>query len=259
MASNDRALFLYGFDITNANRYLNFKNAALGSELTAILRIGNYTPTEFMAELKRAMEFVDGIYKYTWSINRTVASGTANRFSVSTNGSYLSILLSSGSNYQNSPRNLIGFDELDYTGQLSYTGFTSGGTILLPDFATYDYLGPDEMVMNDGCKNVSAAGIKETLVFAQMRFFQGQWKYITNFNGNTQKTQFENFLKYATRQLKFEFSPSINEDPDLFYQCTLETTPADGNGLGYTMKQMLGQGLYRFYDTGVLKFRVNPS
>lgn len=254
----DRALFLYGFDINNNNKYINFKNAYSGNELTAVLRTGNYTCTEFLAEMKRAMEYVDGINTYTWAIDRTAASNTSNRISVTTNGSYLDILFGSGTNAANTPVSLIGFSPMDYVGTLSYTGYTNGGIILYPDFATYDYLSPDEIVKNDGSKNVSASGIKETLVFAQMRFFQGQWKYITDFNGNNQKTQFVQFLKYATRQLKFEFSPSVHEDPSVFYQCTLESTPADSNGLAYTLKQMLGDKLYRFYDTGVMTFRVNP-
>lgn len=259
MALNDIPLFLYGFDITNSNKYLNFKNAALGSELTATLRIGNYTCTEFLAELKRAMEVIDGVNKYTWAIDRSTETGRSNRISVTTNGSFLTLLLGSGSNYQNTPRLLMGFDQIDYTGLLSYAGITNGGTILIPEFQTYDYLGPDEMVTNDGVKNVSVNGIKETLVFAQMRFFQGQWRYISNYGGRTQKTEWANFLKYATTQRKFEFTPSIYEDSSVFYQCTLESTAKDGNGLGYELKQMRGDGLYRFYDTGLMKFRVNPS
>lgn len=252
----DRALFLYGFDVTNNNKYFNFKNSAIGPELTAVLEIGNYTASEFLIELKRAIEEADGIYTYTASLNRTVMGGTSNALSLVTSGSYFSILFGSGSNNQNSIRQLIGFAQTDYTGATSYTGPFNAGIILYPDFPTYDYLGPDQMVVNDGVKNISAAGVKETLVFAQMQFFQGQWKYITNFQGSTQLTEWQNFLKYATRQLKFEFTPSVSEDSTFYYKCTLESTPADSNGLGYTLKQMRGEGLYRFYDTGLLKFRV---
>ncbi len=259
MAQNDRALFLYGFDIDNNNKYINFKNAALGPELTAILNIGNYSPIEFMQEVKRAFEVADGISKYTISINRAVSSGTSNNVTITTTSPYLDILFGTGSNAGNAPWNLLGFANSDLTGALSYTGYTNCGTILFPDFPMYDYLGPDLMVINDGVRNISAAGVKESLVFAQMRFFQGQWKFITNFKSSTQLTQWQNFLKYATKQLKFEFTPSVFEDPDTWYKCTLESTAADSNGLGFTLKQMRGEGLYRFYDTGVMKFRVVTS
>jgi hypothetical protein len=255
----DRALFLYGFDVTDFNKYINFHNAIGGPELTAVLNKGNYTCTEFLAEVKRAMELADGVYKYTWAIDRTLGSGTSNQITVTTTGPHLDLLFGTGTNTATSIRHFIGFDQIDYTGALTYTGSTNGGTILLPDFATWDYLGPDNYITQDGSKQISSYGIKETLVFAKMQFFQGQWKYITNFGSSTQLTEWQTFLQYSTRQLKFEFTPSIYEDPSLFYQCTLESTPGDTNGMGYKLTQMINVGLYRFYDTGVMKFRVKPS
>ena len=255
----DKALFLYGFDISLSNKYINFKNASLGNEITAVLPIGNYTCTELLFQIKKAMDLADGVNKYTVSINRGIDSGESNRVSISTNGSYLELLFNSGTNAANSVASLIGFDLIDYTGGLSYTGYKNAGIILLPDFPTYNYLSPDSLITNDGVKNVTASGIKETLVFSQMYFFEGQWKWIANRGGNLQLTQWQSFLKYATKQFKLEFSPSIYEDSSLFYQCTLETTPADGNGLGYRLNLMNGLGLYRFYETGTLKFRLLPS
>ena len=259
MTGKDIALFLYGFDVDDNNKYINFRRVALGPELTAVLTPGNYTATEYMAEVKKQMQIVDPSNTYTVTLNRSINGFRENRMTVLTSGSYLDLLFGSGTNAANSPRDLMGFAHTDATGGTSYTGYISAGTILIPDFWTYDYLGPDLYAQNDGVKNVSAAGIKETLVFAQMYFIQGQWKYITNFNGSTQQTEWTNFLKYATRQLKFELTPSIYEDYDLFYQVTLESTPADGNGLAYKLTQMRGEGLYRFYDTGVMKFRVIPT
>jgi hypothetical protein len=259
MAQFDRALFLYGLDVTDNNKYVNFKTSNLGNEITAVLNIGNYTCTQFMAELKRAVELADGTNTYIFSLDRTINSGSSNRMHVTTSGSYLDILFGTGTNSANSPAVLMGFSNNDYTGSTTYTGFTNAGNILYPDFPTYDYLGPDDIVTNDGVKNISASGIKETIVFAQMYFFQGQWKYVTDFGLSTQKSEWQTFLKYATKQLKFEFEPSVQEDPDVYYQCTLESTPGDSNGMGYRLSQMRGEGLYRFYDTGVMKFRVIPS
>ena len=255
----DRALFLYGFDITQFNRYINFKSAALGPELTATLDVGNYTCTQLLAHIASKMSTADGVNIYTLSIDRTINSGTENRIHIETNGSYLDVLFLSGTQADNSPRDLLGFGSVDLTGFTSYSSSAPGGTILLPDYPTWNYNGPDNMIVNDGVKNVSASGIKETLVFAQMRFIQGQWKYINNFKTNTQLTQWQTFLKYATRQLQFEFTPSINEDSEKFYQVTLESTAKDSNGLGYELQQMNGVGLYRFYDSGLLKFRVIPD
>lgn len=254
---NDMALFLYGFDVvTDMNRYLNFDIG--GSELTAILNIGNYTATEFFAEVKRAMEVADPSNTYSVTINRAVNGGLENRVTIATSGSTLNLLFGSGSNAgDTSVASVLGFAQSDLTGATFYVGFQSAGTILRPDFPTYNYVGPDDNVLNEGVKNVSATGVKETVVFAQQRFFEGEWRYITNFNGNTQKTQWQDFLKYATKQLGFEFTASIYEDAEAFIQATLESTPEDGtNGLAFKLKLMQDKGLYRFHTTGLLKFRV---
>ncbi len=256
MAVNDICLFLYGFDVTDFNKYINFKNAMGGPILTGVMNIGNYTPTQFMNEIKRAMEFIDGVNTYTLFLDRTIQNGRSNQMRISTSGSFLSLLFGSGPNAATSPSILMGFGMADFTGGTSYTGPNQAGQILIPEFPTWNYLSPNEIIEQDGVKNITSTGIKETLVFAQMTFFQGEWRYVTDQFGRTQKTQWENFLKYATKQLKFEFQPSINEDPTLFYEATLESTPADSNGLKYKLDQMNKDGLYRFYQTGLMKFRV---
>lgn len=254
--ANNQALFLYGFDVTDFNKYINFKNASLGPELTAILNIGNYTATQFMTEIKRAIEFADGTNTYTVTLNRTISGGTSNQMTIASSGSFFSLLFGSGTNASTSPASLMGFVNTDRVGLTTYTGPNNAGTILIPHYPTWNFQRPDEIIEQDGVKNITSTGIKETLVFAQMSFFEGEWRYITDIDGSQQLTQWEAFLKYATKQLKFEFEPSIIEDPTIFYQCTLETTPADSNGMKYKLEQMTSIGLFRQYQTGKMKFRI---
>lgn len=254
--ANDYATFCYGFDITPFNQYINFKIASLGPVLTAVLPVGNYTCTQFMAAVVAAISQVDQINTYSVTLNRNVNGGTANRMTISTSGTFLSLLFGSGPNAATSPAPLMGFTQADQVGGTMYTGTLNAGILLTPNFPTYNYNGPNNVVEQDGVKNVSATGIKETLVFAKMKFFKGMWQYITDQDGSGQLTAWQNFLQYATQQLQFEFQPSINEDPTLFYECTLESTPEDGNGMKYELKQMLQMQMYRFYGTGDLKFRI---
>jgi hypothetical protein len=258
VVGKDIALFLYGFDITGANQFLDFKTGPSAPIKTAVLRVGNYTLTGLCAELKRAMQVADNAHIYTWGATRTYGGGTQNRVSVASTATALYLLGATGPNAANSVMSPIGFLPSDYSGNTGYTGANSAGIALIPEFPTWSYTSPDQFITNDGSKNVSAAGIKETLVFSQMLFLEGQWKYITNYGGRTQQTEWQNFLKYATRQLKFEFSPSIYEDPSVYYQVTIESTGGDSNGMGYKLTQMVGLGLYRFWDTGIIKMRVIP-
>ena len=257
--ANNQGLFLYGHDVTAFNKYINFQAVSLGPILTAVLAEGNYTATEFMAAIKSAMEIADPAHTYTLTLNRTVSGGQSNRMTITTSGSFLSLLFGTGVNAASSPAFLMGFTATDRTGFTTYTGVNQSGIILIPAFPTWNYLGPDEMVDQDGVKNVTANGIKETLVFAEMPFLQGEWRYITDIDGSQQKTQWVAFLKYATQQLRLEFQPSIVENPSLFYQVTLESTPADSNGMKYKLEQMTQAGLFRQYQTGLMKFRLIPE
>lgn len=256
----DIALFNYGFDVSfNTNRYINFKIAALGTPLTAVLNPGNYTMSEFLLAIKAALQLADPTNTYTVVVNRTADAFRGNRVTISSSGSYFSLLFGTGVNASNSPAALLGFDLIDYTGFTSYAGYQSAGKILVAGLPTYDYLSPENYTEKDGVKNISSSGIKETLVFADMRFINGEWKYISNFDGSGELTAWQNFIDYATKQLSFEMTPSIYEDSEKYYQVTLEKTPQDSNGMKHQFKQMMGDGLYRFYTTGPLTFRVKPS
>lgn len=255
----DRALFCYGFDINVTNQTLAFKTQAGGTEYVVYLDQGNYTLTKLLAHIKSKMEIADPLHTFTVWVDRSIDSGRSMRVHISTDATHLDLLFSSGTAANATVGTLLGFLSSDYTGATSYAASSNPGTILIPEMPIYDYLGPDQNFVNDGVKSVSASGVKETLVFAQMRFIQGQWKYITNNFGQTQLSEWTSFMKYATQQKKFEIVPSIFEDFNIFYEVTLEATPEDQNGMAFKFKQMRSDGLYRFYDTGLLKFRVNPQ
>jgi len=257
-AEFDRALFLYGFDVDGTNQFINFRAASMGPILTAVLNIGNYTATEYLAEIQRAMQVADPANTYTPFLDRTINSGKSNLLHLTTSGSYLDILFGTGPNAGNSPAATWGWNTTDFIGATTYVGYTNAGIILFPDFPMYNYQGPEDVITADGAKNVSAFGIKETLVFAQVQFVKAEWMWITDFGNNTQYTQWKQAMKYFIRQLKFELTPSINESTSNYFQVTLESTPANKDGMGYEMKLMNGMGLFRFYQTGAMQFRLNP-
>src|SRR5271166_2280718 len=114
--ANDYAAFLYGFDITPFNQYINFKIASLGPVLTATLPIGNYTCTQFMAAIVAAISQIDQVNTYSVVLDRTTNGGTSNRMTISTTGTFLSILFGTGPNAATSPASLMGFLAADQVG-----------------------------------------------------------------------------------------------------------------------------------------------
>lgn len=108
------------FIIDAINNKIDFKESGGGGELTATLTNGVFTPTTLAAEIKAKMEVV-GAETYTISF-----SATTGLWTISTGGSFLSLLTSTGTNTSVSTGPSIGYSTAgDFTGSTSYTGFVS--------------------------------------------------------------------------------------------------------------------------------------
>lgn len=251
MALSSPSLFLYGFQVTELNRSLDFKISGVGPEKQATLTIGYYSLTSLSDEIKRAMEAADLTNTYTVSVDRTISGGTQNRVTISTSGAFLSILFGTGSRVASSCSSLIGFLPADYTSTTIYTGSTSAGTPLIPNQLGYNFIPETLMRKQFGSLNISSSGVKEAVVFATQRFWQVQFKYIPK---STATGSWTPLMVWMTLQRLIEFTPEISL-PTTFYEGTLESTSADGKGLGYTLTEMLTQ-FPNLYDTGLMKFRI---
>jgi hypothetical protein len=104
------------YEITTSNNKINFKESAMGAELTATLAIGEYSVSTLALEIKNALESV-GTETYAVSFG----SGTG-KWTIAHAGSYLDLLFSTGSDGATSIRNTIGFGVNDYSGGVSYVG-----------------------------------------------------------------------------------------------------------------------------------------
>src|SRR5882672_1955093 len=128
MALRSKSLFLYNFTVTIANQNLPFKAASLGSQLNAVIPVGTYSLSTLATAIATAMNAVDPANTYTVTVNRTISSGTQNRITIATSGSFLSLLFSSGTTAAASIRDLISFGHADLTGATTYTNSATSGT-----------------------------------------------------------------------------------------------------------------------------------
>lgn len=249
MALQSRSLFLYGLQVTEYNRSIDFVAAISGPEIRATLTIGYYSLTSLMAEIKRAMSEADLNNLYTVTADRTVSGGTQNRVSIGTTGTHLELLFGTGTRAASSSAELIGFTKTNKTGSTSYTATLSSGTTLSPPFPGNMWVEPSLYKKNFGTLNTTASGRKESIVYSTQRFWQIQYNWIPT----TQKNQWADLLTWLISQKFIDFTPEITS-PEIFYEGSLEGTPADSQGLAFTLNETpKGTGLY---DTGILKFRV---
>lgn len=207
-----------------------------------------------MNEIVRALEAADTVNTYTVTADRTVSSGLQNRVTITTSGTYLSLLFGTGPRAASTVAPLIGFTSADHTGATTYTGTSTCGTALVPAYVGYNYLSPDFYQKINGNVNVSASGVKEAVVFQIMKFLQVQFKYEA---AADVVTSWEPFFQWAIQQRSFEITPEVTS-PSVFYEVTLEKTSDDSKGLGFKMAEMLPNFPFN-YDTGLMVFRLVQS
>lgn len=252
MALTQKSLFLYGLQVTANNSSIDFKVAIGGPVLQATVPVGFYSLGDLLDAVVVAMASVVTGGSFTATTDRSFSSGTQNRTTIATSGSYLSLLFASGSRTASTIAPLLGFPIVDQTGALSYTGTSSAGTLLQPTWWGKNYRDPNMLRTNFGSLNISANGTKEAITYQIQQFFQVQFDYepfTAIQNGWTP------FLTWAIQQQPLEFTPQITQ-PNVVYDCTLETTDAASDGLGYELIEMVSEGLPFLYSTGMLKFRM---
>lgn len=251
MALRSRSLFLYGVQVTDSNKYINFKISGGGPELVAILQIGYYSLSTLLTEIKDQLEAIDTANVYTVTADRTYNGNLENRVTIATNGAFLSLLFGSGTQAASSAAALIGFAATDRTGATTYTGVSSAGTVLVPTEIGYSYTSQERNQKVFGAVNISTSGLKETIVFQIQRFIKANYKY----EPTGMVTPWSNFLVWAIKQRPFDFTPEIS-DPTVFYPVTLDRTIQDGQGLMFELMEMLSENHPFLYETGLLTMRI---
>lgn len=137
----------YGnFVITDDNKYVNFKSTGGGSELTVAIDTGSYTPSQLATHLGSIMTNMIGTDD-TITVSYSYSTGL---FTVATDGTYLDLLFSTGTNASDSCRDVLGFGAFDKTGATTYTGNSISlhtEEWVLIDLGTYTHAPVDSAVV----------------------------------------------------------------------------------------------------------------
>lgn len=256
MSLSTHSKFIYGFEVSDEALYIDFDEG--GSELTAELEIGTYTMTDFANELARALNEA-GALTYTVTVDRATRL-----FTISASGNF-TLRVFSGSHLGTTAFGLAGFTGANRTSDDSYVGNAAAGTEYTTQFILQDYIGPEDFQENlYGTVNQAASGDIEVVSFGQLRFIQVNIKFVNNYDngaGGVIRTNASGvdalraLMQFLTTKAPFEFIPD-EDTPGTFFSVLLETTPDDGKGLKYKLKELYGQGLPGYFETGLLKLRV---
>lgn len=255
MSLTTHSKFYYDYVVSDDALYIDFSEGA--SELTATLDIGSYSLTDFVAELSRALNAA-GALDYTVTLNRTTR-----KITIAASGDF-ELLVSTGSHEGTSAFGLAGFSGADLTGEDSYEG-AAAGSAYTTQFILQSYVSPDDFQDSTyGSVNKSASGKLEVISFGTETFVEANLKYATNYehgadapirSNATGVADLRALMQYLTTKGPLEFMPD-EDTPNTFYTVVLESTPDDNKGLRYKLKELYGQGLPGYFETGTLKFRV---
>lgn len=251
MALKQPSLILWGLQITTFNRWIDYQLSSGGTVYSAQLNLGYYSLTSLLTEITRAMSAASASVTYTATADRTIAGGLQNRITLGTSSAYFKILFNSGTHAATSIASLIGFAQIDKSGSTSYTGSSSAGIVLVTTYPAFNYMPPELNREVQGSRSISAAGIKEAIVFQIMQFISAEFKYEPYAKV---LSDWYPFFDWAMQQRPFDLTEDYTI-PNRFFEVTLEKTTKSGDGLGQLWKEMLPSfpGLYTTQD---LTFRV---
>lgn len=248
-----KSAFYYGHTVTTENNAIDFNEG--GSELNATLNIGNYSLTEYAAEIKRALDAA-GALTYTVTFNRTTRIITISA------GSNFALLTTSGTRAGTSAFSMAGFSGADKTGANSYAGSAGSGSEFLPMSRLDDYI-PSSLWKGkqDGVVNRAASGRIQAVYFGDVKFFQ--MNIVNQANDGTTRSgiitanasgldQLVAFMDYAITKGKMEFMPDVSSR-STFYKIVLESTRQDKNGLEYQLKKIAKA--HGYYETDAMVMR----
>ncbi len=246
--------FYYGHTIDSANYLLDFKEGA--PELTAEVKIGTYSITEFGEEVKRALDAA-GDLTYTVGLNRTTR-----KFTISSTVNF-ELRVLNGTHLGTSVFTLLGFTT-NRSGASTYLADLPSGSEYKTQFKIQDYIpSANWQGAIEASVNKTASGRVEVIRFGIEKFIQANFRLITNLtqandlvrNDSSGLEKILDFLGYMIQKGPFEFMPNENST-SVYEKVILESTPDSPNGTAYKLKELYGLGLPGYYETGLLKMRV---
>lgn len=254
MSLGTLSAFYYGFEITEANKYIYFSESAVNK--VATLTLGAYSLTDFLTEIGRAMNDA-GDLTYTATIARQLRTLTITASGIFT----LKTATGSGA----SAFSLMGFSGADRTGATNYAGNLPAGKSYNAQFPIQSYV-PKEASKQaiDATINQSSDGaIVQVVKFGIAQYIEANLMYATSRgmagsiirDNDTGYEDLVDFMDFLITKAPVEFMEDEG-DADNFVKVILDKTPDSDKGVGYRLKEMYDKNLPDFWQTGVLKFRV---
>lgn len=243
--------FFYGTTVDRFVWSVDFDEG--GAELQATLAVGNYSLTEYCAELQRAMRAA-GAQLYVVALNRTTRKIT---ISAPLN---FTLRASTGSRTAVGAWSMMGATSTNKTGTNTYTMENGAGSEYRPQYYLKGYIKEGHSIeLEDSTVSTTPIGYAQVASFGDGARIPMNITLITNKTGlknvgfyenATGEVDFMSFIGYAMTKGRLEFMPDVST-PSSFTKCFLESTAQDRDAKKFKLQNMAVD----FYESGLLTFR----
>ena len=256
MTIQTRSLFYYIEPVILENRFLDFSEG--GPNIAGELNVGAYSPEGLLDQVEAVLNDL-GTQVYTATFNRVT-----NKVTIAGDTSNFELNVTTGPNSGQSIFEVLGFTS-DKSGAMSYEGDEIFANVFRPQFWLQDYVPPSRW--KEAVKaniNESADGTIETFSFGKRSFYEFNIKFTTDIDqgvGGPIETQagavasLESFMDAIIDKGNFELMEDVN-DPDTYVTILLEKAPGNSMGVGFRLKELTGEGMAGYFETGKLKLRL---
>ena len=248
--------FTYGHTITEDNQWVNFSENGV-DELSAQIDIGAYTLADFANKVAQAMNEV-GTLNYTCTVDRETL-----KLTISADSNYW-LYVTTGTNVSISAYSLMGFTT-DRSNVNNQEGDTISGSVYEPQTPLQKFVDfQDNVKFNESSVNESASGVVEVVSYGEIRIMEAEIPLITDITPQlyikedaSGVANARSFLRYAITKAPLEFIPDYSDGnkANNITECLLESTPEDGKGTAFKLKEQYAKKLVGYYSTGKLTFR----
>jgi len=262
MAIFTDSAFYYGHNINANNQNISLREPydTNPNEKIVELNIGSHSLTEYVDEIATRISDI-GSQEYTATVDRFTRQIT-----ISADQPF-ELLVASGSTFEISAFNLMGFSGDDRTGLNSYTGDLPSGKSYEPQFKLHNYVDFKDMQRKSSASiSESASGVPEIISFGKILEAEFEIMFATNINQGSDKIEnpirtdqngYENlrdFMIDITDKNTIEIILD-KQAPEIFHKALLQKTTASSQGIAFQLKEMRASGLRGYFRSGKLTFR----
>ena len=246
--------FYYNYLVNETNQWLDYNDGS--GEKSVKIPSGAYTFFSLGIEIASQMTALSGTHTFSVIGDRLTRKYTITALT----GGNFSLLFDTGTYRDLSISSLIGFDDVNLSGDDSYESLNSTGSVYYPQYVLQSYVDADfnKFPLKAVVNKSSSGNNYEVVKFGSNNLYRFEIKYTTDIDldGNSfikdnpnGLSDLNSFMSYCTNKYPIEFMKDEALSNN-FDSIVLESTPQSSDGVSYEISPDYSQNIPDFYTLG---------